>query len=164
VELDDMSMKDLLALHNKLAASPAGSKTFSTKAKLIARVASLQGAAADVSASADHQGKSSKPQQEHTVTEPPKEPKTRGRGVGELAKMLLMDPSGYPHALIAAMVNAQIEGATATAKSVRWYAAKMRKEGVEVPPRARHFAADLDEEQSKEYLKTVTVVKEGEQC
>jgi hypothetical protein len=59
-----------------------------------------------------------------------KEPKPRGKGVGQLARMLLMDPSGYPHALIAMMVNQQIEGATATDKSVRWYAAKIREDGV----------------------------------
>lgn len=44
-----------------------------------------------------------------------------------------MDPMGYPHALIASMVNAPIPGATATNKSVRWYASKMRKDGINVP-------------------------------
>jgi hypothetical protein len=35
------------------------------------------------------------------------------------------------------MVNGQIDGAQATAKSVRWYACRMRKEGAEVPERQR---------------------------
>lgn len=58
------------------------------------------------------------------------------------------------------MVNEQIPAATATAKSVRWYASKMRKEGSNVPPRAKHFPAWMDEKQSKEWLATVTVVQE----
>ena len=48
-----------------------------------------------------------------------------------------MDPAGYPHAVIAEMVNAQIEGAQASAKSVRWYAHDMRKKGAAVPERQR---------------------------
>lgn len=48
-----------------------------------------------------------------------------------------MDPAGYPHAVIAEMVNAQIEGAQASAKSVRWYAHDMRKKGTAVPERQR---------------------------
>lgn len=70
-----------------------------------------------------------------------------------------MDPAGYPHALVADMVNAQIEGAAATAKSVRWYANDMRKKGAEVPPRQKHHPADMDEEQSVEALSTVRVIK-----
>ncbi|WP_161945003.1 hypothetical protein [Xanthomonas nasturtii] len=38
-----------------------------------------------------------------------------------------IDPASFPYALVAEMVNAQIEGATATAKSVRWYANDMRR-------------------------------------
>ena len=48
-----------------------------------------------------------------------------------------MDGSGLPHAVIASMVNAEIPGAAATAKSVRWYACKMRKQGVTVPERQK---------------------------
>lgn len=72
-----------------------------------------------------------------------------------------MDPAGFPHALVAEMVNAQIEGGAATAKSVRWYASEMRKKGIEVPPRQKHRPAYMDEEQSAEWLRTVAVVKAG---
>lgn len=65
---------------------------------------------------------------------------------------------------IAAMVNEQIEGAKATDKSVRWYAAKLRREGVEVPARAKHFAALMDEKQSKARLKTISVVDSANFC
>jgi hypothetical protein len=57
------------------------------------------------------------------------------------------------------MVDQQIPGATATEKSVRWYAAKMRKEGIDVPARAKHFRAFMDAKQSKEWLASVTVVQ-----
>lgn len=53
------------------------------------------------------------------------------------ARELLMDPAGYPHGVIAEMVNARIEGAQASAKSVRWYAHDMRKKGTTVPERQR---------------------------
>jgi hypothetical protein len=49
------------------------------------------------------------------------------------------------------MVNAQIEGAAATAKSVRWYANDMRKKGIEVLPRQKARPADA--------LSTVQVVE-----
>ena len=98
---------------------------------------------------------------EAEVAEAPEatEKKPRGLGVGALARQLLMDPAGFPHALIAEMVNAQIDGAATTDKSVRWYANDMRKKGVEVPPRQKHHPADMDEEQSAEALSTVRVVE-----
>jgi hypothetical protein len=55
--------------------------------------------------------------------------------VGELARRLLLDPDGFPHATIAEMVNTEISGSAATDKSVRWYASKMRKGRIEVPAR-----------------------------
>ena len=55
--------------------------------------------------------------------------------------------------------NAQIEGAQATAKSVRWYAHDMRKKGIEVPPRQKVHAAEMNEEESAEWLATVAVVE-----
>jgi len=82
-----------------------------------------------------------------------------GKGIGRLAREFLMDPAGYPHALIAEMVNAQIEGAQASAKSVRWYAHDMRKKGIEVPPRQKVHAAEMNEEESAEWLATVAVVE-----
>jgi hypothetical protein len=87
------------------------------------------------------------------------EKKPSGKGIGRLAREFLMDPAGYPHALIAEMVNAQIEGAQASAKSVRWYAHDMRKKGIEVPPRQKVHAAEMNEEESAEWLATVTVVE-----
>lgn len=170
MNLEEKSMKELLELHNSIADAPAGPKTFSTRPKLLARIRSItesKGLALDAVAIP---GAHEEPQSTaHADAKPraaeaadtPKEPKKRGLGVGELARVLLMDPAGYPHALIAAMVNEQIEGAAATHKSVRWYAAKMRKEGIEVPPRAKVFPAYMDEKQTSEYLKTVTVVKEA---
>lgn len=95
------------------------------------------------------------------VTEEPEatEKKPHGKGIGALARAILIDPAGFPHALVAEMVNAQIEGATETPKSVRWYANDMRKKGIEVPPRNKHHPADMDEEQSAEALFTVRVVE-----
>lgn len=65
------------------------------------------------------------------------EKKPSGKGIGRLARELLMDPAGFPHGVIAEMINAQIEGAQASAKSVRWYAHDMRKKGTAVPERQR---------------------------
>lgn len=167
MNLAEMSMKELLALHNKIADVPAGPKTFATKAKLLARIAAI----------AEAKGITDEPPVDPSVpgprTEidaaPPSAKATdvvqgankRGLGIGELARELLMDPMGYPHAVIAGLVNAQIPGAAATDKSVRWYAAKMRKEGIQIPPRstAKVFAAFMDEKQSKQWLKTVHVVQ-----
>src|SRR5690606_36562402 len=72
------------------------------------------------------------------------EKKSSGKGIGRLARELILDPAGFPHAVIAEMVNARIEGAKATDKSVRWYAHDMRKKGVEVPERQRPGAEILD--------------------
>jgi hypothetical protein len=99
------------------------------------------------------------PKAEATEAPEATEKKPRGLGVGALARAILMEPAGHPHALIAEMVNAQIEGAAATTKSVRWYANDMRKRGMDVPRRAKHLPADMDEEQSAEALRTVRVVE-----
>jgi hypothetical protein len=152
MSLEAKSMKELLALHNELAAKPAGPKTFSTKAKLLDRVRALQ--AAQV---ASKKKPSAKPK-----AAPKKRPGKTGRGVGELARELLLDPSGYPHALIAAVVSTEIEGAACPAASVRWYANEMRKRGIEVPERARVFPAQMDERQSLEWLRSVRLIKRGE--
>lgn len=160
MDLQGKSTKELLALHNTIADTAAGPKTFAARAKLIARIEAiaaaknidLTGGQALVSAA------SAEAPDAPTLNPPPAEPKKRGLGVGELARVLLMDPVGYPHALIASMVNAQIPGATATDKSVRWYASKMRKDGIDVPARGKAFPADMDEKQSAEWVKTVRVV------
>ncbi|WP_407733184.1 hypothetical protein [Pseudomonas citronellolis] len=165
MKLEDMPTKELLELHNRIADKPAGPKTFATRAKLVARIEQV---AADKNIDLSSSGQPKKPkatvqraEPKAEVAEAPEatEKKPRGLGVGALARGILMDPAGHPHALIAEMVNAQIAGAAATAKSVRWYANDMRKRGVEVPPRQKHHPADMDEEQSAEALRTVRVVE-----
>lgn len=165
MKLEEMPINDLLALHNRIADKPAGPKTFATRAKLVARIEQV---AADKNIDLSSSGQPKKPKATAQRAEPKAdaaeapdatEKKPRGLGVGALARAILMDPAGHPHALIAEMVNAQIDGAAATAKSVRWYANDMRKRGVEVPPRQKHHPADMDEEQSAEALRSVRVVE-----
>ncbi|MFQ6310176.1 hypothetical protein [Lysobacter capsici] len=165
MKLEDMPTKDLLDLHNRIADKPAGPKTFATRGKLVARIEQV---AADKNIDLASFGQPKKPkateqraQPRAEVAEAPEatEKKPRGLGVGALARAILMDPAGFPHALVAEMVNAQIEGAAATPKSVRWYANDMRKRGVEVPPRQKRHPAEMDEEQSVEALSTVRVVE-----
>lgn len=168
MELQQMSTKSLLALHNAIADAPAGPKTFATKAKLIARIEQIA-AAGSIDLASFGQGAEpeaseprAQPQAEAAeTTEAPAEndKKPVGKGIGRLAREFLMDPAGYPHALIAEMVNAQIEGAQATAKSVRWYAHDMRKKGVEVPPRQKAHPAEMNEAESAAALSTVRVVE-----
>ncbi|WIH03948.1 hypothetical protein KHF85_13920 [Xanthomonas translucens pv. graminis] len=168
MKLEEMQTKELLALHNRIADKSAGPKTFATRTKLVARIEQV---AADKSIDLASFGQPKKPKAIPPRAEPnteatetseateATEKKPRGLGVGALARAILMDPAGFPHALVADMVNAQIEGAATTAKSVRWYANDMRKKGVEVPPRQKHHPADMDEEQSVEALATVRVVE-----
>jgi hypothetical protein len=165
MKLDDVPTKELLALHNRIADKPAGPKTFATRAKLVARIEQV---AADKNIDLASFGQPKRPkaaeqraQPRAEVTETPDatEKKPHGKGIGMLARAILMDPGGFPHALVAEMVNAQIEGAMATAKSVRWYANDMRKKGVEVPPRQKRHPADMDEEQSVDALSTVRVIE-----
>lgn len=169
MKLEDMPNKELLDLHNRIADKPAGPKTFATRGKLVARIEQIVEAKSIDLASF---GQPKKPKAAAKRTEPKAdvasttdatEKKPRGLGVGALARAILMDPMGYPHALVAEMVNAQIEGAAATDKSVRWYANDMRKRGVEVPPRRKHHPADMDEEQSADALSTVRVVTQGDE-
>lgn len=168
MKLEDMPTKELLALHNRIADKPAGPKTFATRAKLVARIEQV---AADKNIDLASFGQPKKPKATAKRTQPKAdaveapeatEKKPQGKGIGALARQLLLDPAGYPHRLIAAMVNAQVDGAAATDKSVRWYANDMRKKGLDVPPRQKHHPAYMDEEQSAEALSTVTVVEEGE--
>ncbi|MBA0256775.1 hypothetical protein IMCGPPIG_02948 [Stenotrophomonas maltophilia] len=165
MKLEDMPTKALLDLHNRIADKPAGPKTFATRSKLVARIEQVA-EAKDIDLASFGQPKKPKATKERAepkaeAAEAPEatEKKLHGKGVGALARAILMDPAGFPHALVAEMVNAQIEGAAATAKSVRWYANDMRKKGVEVPPRQKHHPADMDGEQSAEALSTVRVVE-----
>lgn len=165
MKLDDIPTKELLTLHNRIADKPAGPKTFATRGKLVARIEQIA-EAKNIDLASFGQPKKSKatkeraqPQADVAAEPEATEKKPHGKGIGALARAILMDPAGFPHALVAEMVNAQIEGAAATPKSVRWYANDMRKKGVEVPPRQKHHPADMDEEQSADALRTVRVVE-----
>jgi hypothetical protein len=165
MKLDDIPTKELLDLHNRIADKPAGPKTFATRGKAVARIEQIA-EAKNIDLASFGQPKKPKAAEQRAqpradVADAPEatEKKPHGKGIGALARAILMDPAGFPHALVAEMVNAQIEGAAATPKSVRWYANDMRKKGVEVPPRQKHHPADMDEEQSAEALSTVRVVE-----
>lgn len=153
MKLQEMSTKDLLGLHNTLADTPAGPKSFATKTKLIARIESIV-ADKNLNLASFEQPKTAPAVEPHTQPQaeanetadaPPGVKKApAGKGIGRLACELLLDPAGYPHADIAEMVNTNIEGARATAKSIRWYACRMRKDGAEVPKRQPSVAGGAD--------------------
>lgn len=162
--MEQMSMKALLALHNDIADAPAGPKTFSTKSKLIDRIKAIA-EAKGLDLDSSRQPRSLKaatelaqPRAESSEAPEAARKKPIGKGIGLLAREILLDPAGYPHATVAEMVNAQIPGASATAKSVRWYACDMRKHGIEVPPRKNSHPAYLNEKDSKEWLASVHMV------
>ncbi|MFO7003828.1 hypothetical protein P3C78_12015 [Pseudomonas aeruginosa] len=146
MDLELMTFKDLLACYNSMAEKQAGPKTFASRARLIERIRKLA-AAKNIDLASFGQPQAAEVTKPHAqpqadvteATEAPTETekKPSGKGIGRLARELLMDPAGYPHAVIAEMVNAQIEGAQASAKSVRWYAHDMRKKGAAVPERQR---------------------------
>ncbi|MDX1297207.1 MAG: hypothetical protein R3260_03055 [Pseudomonas sp.] len=165
MKLELMTFNDLLALYNSMSEKKAGPKTFASRKKMIERIEKLA-ADKNVDLSALRQATSAEvteqcaqPQADTTETTDTTEKKSSGKGIGRLAREILMDPTGYPHALIAKMVNAQVDGAQATAKSVRWYAHDMRKKGIEVPERRKVFATQMNEEESAEWLAGVTVVE-----
>lgn len=173
MKLQGMTTKELLAMHNTIADEPAGPKTFATKTKLIARIESIAKAKMLDIRSPGRATQAEAPEQptqpQVTLTEvaaaqPGAEAKASGKGIGRLAREILMNPAGYPHALIAEMVNAQIEGAKSTAKSVRWYAHDMRKKGMDVPERQKVHAAYMNEQESAEWLTSVVVISGGNQC
>lgn len=163
----EMTMKSLLALHNAIADAPAGPKTFASKGKLLARIESIV-AAGNIDLASFGQPQTIEvteqraERQDAAAEATDVTNKKESIGVGELARRLLMDPAGYPHGLIAAMVNTDIPGAHATAKSVRWYACKMRKEGTQVPERGKAFPAEMEADQSAEWLSGVRVVESVE--
>lgn len=169
MKLEEMSMAMLLDLHNSIAEKAAGPKTFATRSKMIARIEQIA-AAKEIDLDAlgrrrDAEVKQAMASPSSASAEPsmdaPEPTKKRGNGVGELARRLLLDAEGFPYATIAEMVNAAIPGSTATDKSVRWYASKMRKEGLSVPER-RHVRDDhiwiTDPETAKQWLRGVTGV------
>lgn len=146
MNLQEMTMRDLLDLHNRVADKAAGPKSFSTKAKLVARIESVA-AAKNIDLASFGQATAAevtepRAQPQADVTETADAPtetekKPSGLGIGRLARELLLDPAGTSHAEIAARVNAAIPGAKASAKSVSWYAHDMRKKGTAVPERQR---------------------------
>jgi methylthioribose-1-phosphate isomerase len=158
ITLDGHITNKVGTLHNAIADEPAGPKTFATKAKLIARIEQVAAAGsidlASFGQGTDPEVTEQRAQPQADVTETvtvvrtfdlvpvETEKKPSGKGIGRLARELLMDPAGYPHGVIAEMVNAQIEGAQASAKSVRWYAHDMRKKGAAVPERQRVAESD----------------------
>ena len=63
--------------------------------------------------------------------QPPAAAASRGRGIGKLAERLIAEHPDWTYRRIAEEVNARVKGAQASEKSVRWYASKMRRPGVE---------------------------------
>jgi hypothetical protein len=66
----------------------------------------------------------------------------RGLGVGALARSLIVEHPDWTYRRIAEEVNARIEGARASEKSVRWYSHQMRKRGVEGTGRSKRVPAE----------------------
>ena len=64
----------------------------------------------------------------------PKPPRSsgasRGKGIGRLAERLIVAHPDWAYRRIAEEVNARIEGARASEKSVRWYASRMHRRDV----------------------------------
>lgn len=85
-----------------------------------------------------------KPSTPSSGPKPPKEPpaavSSRGRGIGRLAERLIVEHPDWTYRRIAEEVNARVEGAAASEKSVRWYASRMRKDGKDAPDRRRKRA------------------------
>lgn len=64
-------------------------------------------------------------------------PSRRGLGVGALARSLIVEHPEWTYRRIAEEVNARVEGASASEKSVRWYSHQMRRHGAEGTTRVR---------------------------
>lgn len=65
----------------------------------------------------------------------------RGRGIGRLAEQLIVEHPDWTYRRIAEEVNGRIAGATASEKSVRWYASKMRRNGLKDAERRKRNSA-----------------------
>jgi hypothetical protein len=72
--------------------------------------------------------------------QPPTTASSRGRGIGRLAERLIVEHPDWTYRRIAEEVNRQIEGATASEKSIRWYASQMRKRGDAISGRRKKQA------------------------
>ncbi len=66
---------------------------------------------------------------------------SRGRGIGKLAEQMIVEHPDWTYRRIAEEVNARIEGAHSSEKSVRWYASRMRERGERAPDRRRKNSA-----------------------
>jgi hypothetical protein len=117
MKLQEMSTKSLLELHNSIAEAPAGPKSFTTKAKFIARIesiavagnvdlASFRQAKTPVAAEQDMQPQADATETTDAARKAEKTP--TGKGIGCLARELLLDPAGYPHAVVAEMVTDEL--------------------------------------------------------
>lgn len=62
---------------------------------------------------------------------------SRGNGIGRLAERLIVEHPDWTYRRIAEEVNARIEGAHSSEKSVRWDASRMRRRGDSAPGRRR---------------------------
>ena len=62
----------------------------------------------------------------------------RGKGIGRLAERLIVEHPDWTYRRIAEEVNARIEGAKASEKSVRWYASRMRRRGEDIANRRKN--------------------------
>lgn len=69
--------------------------------------------------------------------QPPAAAASRGRGIGKLAERMIVEHPDWTYRRIAEEVNRLLEGAKASEKSVRWYASKMRRRGIEGTARVR---------------------------
>ena len=78
-----------------------------------------------------------KPVKAKKVEPAPAVPVQRGMGIGALARKLLLEHPEWPHARVAAEVNARIPGAQSSEKSMRWYSCEMRKKGITGAERVR---------------------------
>lgn len=158
---DEMSMKSLLTLHNAIAHEPAGSATFATRSKLIARIEQIA-AAGNIDLASLRQIEQPEAPELHTepqadaaetpdaLPETPKKPGGRG-SESSPASCYSTPPAGH------------------TPSSPRWstHRSKVRrprrsqsagmpatcaKKGVEVPARQKSFPAEMTAEQSAEWL------------
>jgi hypothetical protein len=181
--LTALSMTQLVELHNKIpGVKPATGKTFSTRQKAVDRIeklaqeqklnlAKLQSGGIDAAAAKSATEKKAKATGEKPArkakkdVDPVKSAKAKGIGIGEAVKKYLADAS-LSYEQIAAKVNAEIEGASTSAKSVAWYACQLRKtdskavphrpratvakpEGEEKPKRAKKAKAEGEEKPAK---------------
>jgi hypothetical protein len=82
-----------------------------------------------------------RPQSEPEAVQEPSR-RARGRGIGTLARELILEHPDWTYGQIAEEVNSRIEGARSTPNSVRWYSNAMRREGITGTSRVRRPAKE----------------------